>query len=438
MKTFLRSLFILCLFIPASIIAQTDLSGVWEGKLVVAPGQEIDVQYTLESSADGSYTAVLDAPEQPSITAVPVDSVTIEGSTLTMEVSIVSGRYVGEIGSGTINGIWSQNNTEFELNLTPYEEPVITAENFARIDGSWVGALRPTGSPDFELAIVLEFFVNDDGEFVGTLSSPDQGGNDIPIDTLALEEDELVVEISQARIEIVTEISGDELVGTFNQAGQSFPITLARGEYEQAGLQLSALQFARVQGPWHGQVANLTVVLRVEQSDGNYLAYLDSPDQGATDIPIQEFTIDGDDVNFTIASINGSFSGTIAANALSGQWTQGGQTQPLELEKGPYVAHGNLSAEARSQLNGTWQGTVNNTELIFEFVNDGDSFIAQLDIPSLGANDVPVGNIELTADGFSFTVAAIGASFSGTLSDSRASGDWIRAGSTNPLSLNRQ
>lgn len=440
MKTVFRFssvLLTLALLVLTKVNAQTDISGVWEGNLVVAPGQEIDVQFTLESAGQGAYSAVLDAPDQPAITGVAADSVSIAGSTLTIEIAEVSGQFVGEIVGESINGTWTQSGTTFDLNLSPYVAPVLSREDFARVDGSWVGALQPTGSPDFELTVVLEFSENDAGEFVGTLSSPDQGANDIAMDSFEIDGDELSVDLNRLGVEISATIGGNELVGTFQQAGQSFPITFEKGEYEQDGLQISALNFARLQGPWHGQVANLTIVLRVEQEGSNYVAYLDSPDQGASDIPIQELSVDGDNVNFAISAIGGSFTGTIGENSLSGEWSQGGMNQALELVKGPYDPYGNLSAQVRTQLSGTWEGTVNDTDLVFEFSNSG-SFSANLSIPSLGASDLSISNIEISGGNISFAVSGIGASFSGTLSANEASGEWTRAGATNPLSLTKQ
>ena len=248
----------------------------------------------------------------------------------------------------------------------------------------------------------------------------------------------MVLTISQAQAEITGSLSGESFSGTWNQGGQSLPLILEKGEYEQEGLRLSALNYARLQGPWHGQVASLTVVFRVERVDGKYLAFLDSPDQGASDIPITTLEVNGDDLTFEIAAAGASFSGQISAEELNGEWNQGGQTMQLALVRDPYKPSVNLSDQAMQQLAGTWQGEVNDTQLVFRFTLDADgNFEASLDIPSLGANGLPLSNLNIDGENFSFGVGGIGAEFAGTLSGNQLSGEWTRAGDTNPLLLNK-
>lgn len=438
MKNLSKLFAFIAVFSINSVSAQSDLSGIWEGDLVVAPDQTIVVQFTLQRAADGSYTGLLNAPDQPSLTDVPIDSISLDQTSLTMNVSAVSGVYQGTISEGNIRGSWSQQGTTFDLNLVPYQEPVLSQAAFERISGSWIGVLRPIPGSDLEFTVVVRFEQDAEGEFKGFLSIPDQGGNNIPIDSIALEGDELVLTISQAQAEITGSLSGESFSGTWNQGGQSLPLNLEKGEYEPEGLSLSALNYARLQGPWHGQVASLTVVFRVEQVDGKYLAFLDSPDQGASDIPITTLEVNGDDLTFEIAAAGASFSGQISAEELSGEWNQGGQTTQLALVRGPYTPSVNLSDQVMQQLAGTWQGEVNDTQLVFRFTLDADGhFEASLDIPSLGANGLPLSNLNIEGENFSFGVGGIGAEFAGTLSGNQLNGEWTRAGDTNPLLLNK-
>lgn len=150
--------------------------------------------------------------------------------------------------------------------------------------------------------------------------------------------------------------------------------------------------------------------------------------------------MEGDELTFTITAAAASFIGTISADELSGEWSQAGQVQSLVLVRGPYVPPPTvvLSDQAMQQLAGTWQGTVNDTELVFRFEQDGDgNFGAFLDIPSLEANGLPVSNINVDGDNFSFGVGSIGAQFTGTLSGNEATGDWARAGNTDVLTISK-
>ena len=439
MNLFLRVLIVSTLLTGFSVSAQDDLSGTWEGDLMVAPDQQIGVQFTLERAADGSWSGTLNAPDQPSLTDVPIDAVHYEQGNLTLEVSAVSGTYQGTVVAEGIEGTWSQQGTSFELNLAPYQEPVLTAAGFARISGSWIGTLRPVPGGELEFTVVVRFEEDEQDGYRGFLSVPDQGGNNIPIDTIRLDDAELTLTISQAGAEIAGSLTEEGFTGKWNQGGQSLDLSLARGEYEQQGLNLTALHYARLRGPWHGQVSGLTVVLRVEESDGRYLAFMDSPDQGASDIPVPALEVDGDQLTFSIAAISASFSGRISADEITGDWSQGPQPTPLTLVRGPYVPGIDLPEAVQQRLRGTWKGTVNDTELVFRFeADEAGNFGAFLDIPGLGASGLPLSGIIVGGDNLQFNVAGIGAQFSGTLSSSEVRGTWTRAGSANTLVLGKE
>jgi pimeloyl-ACP methyl ester carboxylesterase len=88
-------------------------------------------------------------------------------------------------------------------------------------------------------------------------------------------------------------------------------------------------------GDWQGALApTLRVILHVEKGDSATwkatLASIDqSPDRGAA-MPVDAVTLQGSTLEFSIAAIRGSYSGTIAAdgNSIEGTWTQG---RPLPL-----------------------------------------------------------------------------------------------------------
>ena len=88
-------------------------------------------------------------------------------------------------------------------------------------------------------------------------------------------------------------------------------------------------------GDWQGSLgpAPLRVILHLEKGDGATwkatLASIDqSPDRGG--MPVDAVTLQGSTLEFSIAAIRGTFTGTIAAdgNSIDGTWTQG---QPLPL-----------------------------------------------------------------------------------------------------------
>ncbi len=68
--------------------------------------------------------------------------------------------------------------------------------------------------------------------------------------------------------------------------------------------------------------------------DGAYSATLASPDQGVAGIVVDTVTFDGAAVGFAVPSILGSFEGVLGEDGkVVGEWSQGGVTLPLTLEK---------------------------------------------------------------------------------------------------------
>ncbi len=76
----------------------------------------------------------------------------------------------------------------------------------------------------------------------------------------------------------------------------------------------------------------LQVVFHVEPGEDGLTATMDSPDQGATGIPVSDVTVAGDSVTLAVDRIGGTYEGVLAGDSqIDGQWTQGGRSFPLTL-----------------------------------------------------------------------------------------------------------
>ncbi len=63
-------------------------------------------------------------------------------------------------------------------------------------------------------------------------------------------------------------------------------------------------------------------------------ATIDSPDQGAKDIPCGQVTLENTKLVIMAPSINGEYTGTITSDStINGTWSQNGGTLPLNLKK---------------------------------------------------------------------------------------------------------
>src|SRR5438874_1697601 len=91
-------------------------------------------------------------------------------------------------------------------------------------------------------------------------------------------------------------------------------------------------------GTWEGtlDVAKLRLVLHIESlKDGALTGRLDSPDQGATDLPLDSVSVAGDTLRFEMKSLGATYGGKLASdgNQITGEFKQGGQAFPLAFKR---------------------------------------------------------------------------------------------------------
>ncbi len=112
---------------------------------------------------------------------------------------------------------------------------------------------------------------------------------------------------------------------------------LSSGINAQADQKQGEKQFTSL---WEGKlkisVTSLRLVLKTfKNDDGTLGAYLDSPDQGAKNIPATSITMTEDSLKFAVQSIGASFAGKIYKDSslIKGTFTQRTLSLPLELKK---------------------------------------------------------------------------------------------------------
>jgi len=94
-----------------------------------------------------------------------------------------------------------------------------------------------------------------------------------------------------------------------------------------------------ITGSWLGNLSangmELRVVFNLKLTAKDSLTFtLDSPDQGAKDIPGGLVTLDIKNLVLLAPSINGEYNGTVTSDStIDGTWTQNGGTLPLNLKK---------------------------------------------------------------------------------------------------------
>lgn len=443
----LRILFAVLLMVHAtSGSAQQDISGTWAGDLAVGSDTTLEILFVLTLQPDGSYSGVVTSTDPEGIQDMPATSVSFEANQLVLAVEALRGRYEGTFADGGFSGTWIQPDGSIPLELAPYVAPVLTDADKDLLRGSWVGALElPIG----KLAIVFRFESDADGEFVAFLDSPDQGANGIPISNIELDDGHFEFRVTAVGGSYTATLADGRMDGTWSQ-GQDMPLVMERGEYTPEGLELSDEAFSRLEGSWVGQVSNpaggvLNVVFRFERDqDGNVAAFLDSPDQGASGIPINEVTLDGDQLSLTITAAQASYAATFTDDRIEGTWSQGPGQQPLVLARGEYTPTAvtlDLSDEAMAELEGAWRGQIERGQLPaieivmrFERTPEGQP-VAFLDVQ--GANGVSINEASLVDGQLSLSISAAAVNYTGSLAGGQIDGVWAQGGQTLPLVLTK-
>ncbi len=94
-----------------------------------------------------------------------------------------------------------------------------------------------------------------------------------------------------------------------------------------------------IEGPWQGTLTvpggSLRIVFHLSSTSGKLSAKMDSPDQGAFGIPVDEVALEGTTVRIAIARLGFTYSGTLneAGNEISGTMKQNGAELSLNLRK---------------------------------------------------------------------------------------------------------
>jgi serine-type D-Ala-D-Ala carboxypeptidase/endopeptidase len=200
-------------------------------------------------------------------------------------------------------------------------------------------------------------------------------------------------------------------------------------------------QAASVQGDFVGILGPLHLKLHVIAApDGAMSGTLDSPDQGAIGIPCADFQVQGQTFSFSVPSVGGSWTGTVASDGatLAGTWNQG-SPMPLTFSRDTFVP-----AAKPSAVDGYWLGTLaaGAQSLRIQFSVKSDSSgreLCNIDSLDQGAFGLPCANATFSGADLSFDVPVVKGHWSGTLSGDgqTLTGTWNQ-GAALPLNLKRE
>jgi fermentation-respiration switch protein FrsA (DUF1100 family) len=223
--------------------AQANIAGDWQGTLS-AGGAELRLALHITEAKDGRLTATLDSVDQGA-NGIPVTSVTLWDSRLSLVIDAVHGTYEGTVNKDAteINGTWSQGQP-LELNFKrgvfaakPATKPAAPSD----IDGTWLGTLDAGA---IKLRVLFKIVNTADG-LTAQMQSPDQGPTWIAASAVKRNGSALTIEINTIGGVFEGKIAADlgSIDGTFTQMGSPLPLALKRVKDQ------SALERPRPQNP---------------------------------------------------------------------------------------------------------------------------------------------------------------------------------------------
>ncbi len=200
------------------------------------------------------------------------------------------------------------------------------------VTGDWQGLLN-TGTT--RLRLVLQITKNSAGNLTAILVSVDQGGKSIPVSSISLKDSKLkfAVDPIQGSYQGKLNTDGTKISGTWFQ-GAFFDLDFKRAN----PLQKSAAP-SDIDGAWMGAIdtgaIKLRCVFHITNTAEGLTATMDSPDQGASGIPVTTVTRNGPSIKMQLNGIGGTFDGKIRVDltTIDGTWQQSGASFPLVLKR---------------------------------------------------------------------------------------------------------
>jgi pimeloyl-ACP methyl ester carboxylesterase len=203
------------------------------------------------------------------------------------------------------------------------------------VEGSWEGTIKVNAQ--VELRITLDVKKAKDGKLSAKWGSPDQGANDLDMDTIALNGKELTFEAKsvQATYKGKLNEAGTEIAGDWTQPGGTFALTFKRPDTK------AAIKVPKeMEGIWEGKLktpgGELRLVLKAEKDKAGALkASILSPDQTPTPIPISAIDLKDGVLTWKSKAVGGSYEGkqNKDGTAYEGEFEQNGTKMPLTLKK---------------------------------------------------------------------------------------------------------
>jgi hypothetical protein len=97
-----------------STLIAKEFEGAWEGTLSLPDGNKLRLLLKLANGAGGAAAGTLTSLDQRDV-ELPVSTITQKGSAITLEVSVISGKFAGDLKGDELAGTWTQGPDSLRL-----------------------------------------------------------------------------------------------------------------------------------------------------------------------------------------------------------------------------------------------------------------------------------------------------------------------------------
>ena len=208
-------------------------SGHWEGAIQI-PGQELKIEVDLAHAGE-KWEGAVNIPAQ-GLKAFPLSAIVVTGDKVSFAMKNVPGAplFIGTLSKDgkTLSGDFSQGGGSVPFSVirtgdAKIERPPASTPITKELEGSWEGPLDINGKV---LRLVLKLANQPNGPATGTLISVDQGGVEIAVASVVQSGMHLKLVVP----DVVGTYDGDfkdgQLIGTWSQGPNTWPLTLTRGK----------------------------------------------------------------------------------------------------------------------------------------------------------------------------------------------------------------
>ena len=216
------------------------------------------------------------------------------------------------------------------------------AQDAALPAGRWEGVIK---MPNRDLNVVINFAQDEQKAWLGSLDiAVPNAPSGLPLSDIKVSGEQVTFRSGIGGGAAFTgklNAEAKTLNGTVASPGGDIPFELKRtGEGKVIPPKQSTAISKDLEGKWEGTLEppgqTLRLVLTFTGTDGKGGGNIVSLDQGSPEIPISYFSQDGDKVAFEVQNVGGKYAGVRneAKTEIKGEWTQGGNTFPLILNRG--------------------------------------------------------------------------------------------------------